>query len=151
MKLTALAEDLSAKIATAQDNETREQIIKDWFLAQQEAVVAMYAEQDTIPIVRNQVAPGDLAIGDYVFVSRWSDCDPADPWAVGHISEIGENFIVVGDVSPRWWRKAMRITEEQGRSIIEQYPLMEANLASFNYKTIAQIFGMSVTSNSIES
>lgn len=151
MNLTELAEDLSAKIESAQDNETRQQVIKDWLFNQQEAVVAMYAQQDTIPIVRNLAAPGDLAIGDYVFASRWSDCDPGDPWAVGHVSEIGSNYVVVGDVSPRGWRKAMRITAEQGQRIIEQYPPMEANRAAINYKAIAQVFGIPVTSASRES
>lgn len=94
------------------------------------------------PIIVNLPAPGDLAVGDYVFASRWSDCDPGDPWAVGHVSALGEGFVVVGEVSPRHWPKAMRITPEQGRSIVEQYPDMERNWQAFNYQGIAQVFGM---------
>jgi hypothetical protein len=96
---------------------------------------------DAAPLIVNQAAPGDLEVGDYVFASRWSDCDPCDPWAVGHVSELGPNFVVVGDASPRHWPKAMSIDHEQGNRIIEQYPPMEKVGAPLNYLAIARIFG----------
>jgi hypothetical protein len=99
-------------------------------------------EPEEAPIVTNQRAPKDLAIGDYVFASRWSDCDPGDPWAVGHVSEIGEGFVVVGDVTPRRFPCAMRITAEQGTSIIAHYPGMEKNYQPRNYRAIARVFGI---------
>jgi hypothetical protein len=144
MNLTELAQDLATRIEHAQDNKAREQIIHDWLLAQQEKIVEMYEQQNTVQIVVNQAAPGNLAVGDYVFASRWSDCDPSDPWVVGHISEVGSNFVVVGEVSPRYWPKAMKISAEQGQHIIEQYPHMEGNRDSLNYKKIAQVFGIDV-------
>lgn len=99
-------------------------------------------EEEEAPLVVNQAAPGDLTVGDYVFASRWSDCDPGDPWAVGHVSEIGAGFVVVGDVSPRRWPKAMRISAEQGRRIVESYPGMEANYEPQSYEAIARVFGI---------
>ena len=36
-------------------------------------------EVEPVPIVKNIKAPSDLAVGDYVFASRWSDCSPGDP------------------------------------------------------------------------
>jgi hypothetical protein len=98
--------------------------------------------EEDVPLVVNHAAPGDLSVGDYVFASRWSDCDPGDPWVVGHVSEIGAGFVVVGEVTQRRWTKAMRISEEQGRRIIEQYPIMEVNYRPQNYRGIALVFGV---------
>lgn len=98
-------------------------------------------EEDNRPIIRNQKAPGDLVIGDYVFASRWGDCDPGDPWHVGHVTEIGEDFVVVGDVSQRCWANAMKITPDQGKSIVERFSDMEKNWVRNNYKEIADVFG----------
>lgn len=100
------------------------------------------AQDEETPIIVNPKAPGDLAVGDYVFASRWSDCDHSDPWVVGHVSEIGPNFVVVGDASQRRFPHAMRITAEQGRRIIEQYPPLERAHAPLDYKLIASIFGV---------
>lgn len=94
------------------------------------------------PQVVNQDAPGDLRIGEYVFASRWSDCDPGDPWNVGHVSEIGDGFIVCGDASPRRWPKAMRITKEQGARICAEFPILEETNPS-DYAAIAEVFGVS--------
>lgn len=97
-------------------------------------------------LVVNKPAPCDLTIGEYVFASRWSDCDPSDPWAVGHATEIGPDFVVVGDVNQRRWRKAMRISKEQGQNIIELYPSMERCYIPQKYKAIARVFGKRVRS-----
>lgn len=94
------------------------------------------------PVVTNQNAPGSLAIGDYVFASRWGDCDPGDPWVVGHISELGADFVVIGEVNKRRWPRAMLITHEQGRRIVEQYPLLEENWRPRNFEEIARVFGI---------
>lgn len=99
-------------------------------------------DEDKQPIVRNQKAPGNLKVGDYVFASRWGDCDPGDPWHVGHVTEIGEDFVVVGDVSQRCWANAMIITPEQGKSIVERFPDMEKNWVRNNYEAIADVFGV---------
>lgn len=141
MSLIELAEDLASKVEAAGDAAARRETIKAWLLAQKDALEAMYEEED-VPLVVNQQAPGDLAVGDYVFASSWSYCDPGDPWAVGHVSEIGPDFVVVGDVNQRRWPKAMRISHEQGRSIVELYPSMERDYVPRNYKAIARVFGV---------
>jgi len=91
------------------------------------------------PIVRNKKVTGDVKVGDYVFVSRWDDCDPADPWYVGHVSEVHVGYILVGG-SKRGWERAMHITEEQGQRILAQYPVMEDN-RPVSYIDISKIFG----------
>lgn len=99
------------------------------------------------PIVLNCEAPGDLKPGDYVFASRWSDCDPGDPWEVGFVSEVGvypesmtkAGYVVLQGGSRRWGR-AMRITPEQGLRICEQFPSMER--LPQDYDAIARVFGI---------
>lgn len=145
MRLVNLVEDLAAKVEATSDAAARRGVIKEWLLAQKDALEEMYEEEDR-PLVVNQPAPGDLVVGDYVFASRWSDCDPGDPWAVGHISELGRIFVVVADASQRHWPKAMRISHEQGRRIVEQYPPMEDNYKPRNYKAIARVFGVQIGS-----
>lgn len=141
MKLADLVEDLAAKVEAASDAAAKREAIKGWLLAQKDALDEMYEEEDR-PIVVNQPAPGDLAVGDYVFASRRADCDPCDPWCVGHVSELGPDFVVVGDASQRRWPKAMRISNEQGRRIIEHYPSMEDGYKPRDFRAIALVFGM---------
>lgn len=90
------------------------------------------------PVVINHPAPGDLKRGDYVFASRWGDCDPGDPWEVGFVSIVGENYVVLS--SSRRWPKAMRITPEQGHRICAQYPGMEG--MPLDHEAIANVFGV---------
>lgn len=102
------------------------------------------------PQVVNPKAPGDLVVGDYVFGSRWSDCDPGDPWFVGHVAEIHlsppehavpyPGYVVLAE-SPRRWPHAMRITPEQGARIVAEFPRMERELRDFS--AIARVFGLS--------
>lgn len=70
----------------------------------------------------------DFSIGDYVFVSRWSDCDPNDPWALGFIGgfpDEGRLTICEQDgsrikgVGVRTWPYAFKVTEELGHRMIE--------------------------------
>lgn len=111
----------------------------------------MHTEQDEeTPIVVNPKAPGDLAVGDYVFASRWSDCDWCDPWYVGHIAEIHRfapeyavpypGYVVLREAPHRRWPHAMRLTAEQGKKIIEQYPRLEREFRPLDYKLVASIF-----------
>jgi hypothetical protein len=90
------------------------------------------------PIIRNPPAPGDLEVGDYVFASRWSDCDPGDPWSVGFVSEVGEGYVVLAGRSYRRFPRAMAITPEQGRRIMEEYPALEHKPQ--DYEVIARVF-----------
>jgi len=67
-------------------------------------------------------------IGDYVFVSRWLDGDPHDPWYVSTLKEIlidkrGTYFKVDG--SEIWWKHIKSITKEEGEEIIRTYPMLE--------------------------
>lgn len=108
------------------------------------------SDEEAHPIIVNLKAPGDLQVGDYVFASRWSDCDPGDPWHVGHVSEIGEGFVVIGEISGRRWKNAMRITPEQGKRIVEHYPAMERNYTGLDYKAIAEIFGAAIAASTAQ-
>lgn len=79
----------------------------------------------------NQVG---LGIGDYVWVTRWKDQDPNDPWYVGYIQEIDqgrEDFCV--KVGNRWWNSwnCKKITGEQGKAILRTYPPLEKQKGLF--------------------
>jgi len=67
-----------------------------------------------------------LQIGDYVFVTRWGDADPNDPWAVGFLSEIaiikGIDFYKIPN-SNRLWHHCKRITKKRGEKILLEYPM----------------------------
>ena len=69
-----------------------------------------------------------MNINDYVFVSKWSDEDPNDPWYVGFITEIGKDsrgyFFKVQD-SNRYWRHCRKITKEEGDIILSTFPDLE--------------------------
>lgn len=60
-----------------------------------------------------------IKIGDYVHASRWSDQDPNDPWCVGVVTEIRGDYIVVGKYSNRLWPRWVKITAEEGLSILK--------------------------------
>jgi len=106
---------------------------------------AMETPQVVIPKV-----PGDLVVGDYVFASRWSDCNPGDPWCVGHVAEIHlsapeqavpyPGYVVLAEGSYRRWPHAMRITLEQGARIIAELPRMEKEPRDFG--AVARVFGL---------
>ena len=84
-------------------------------------------------VINSSAAESDVTIGDYVFASRWPDCDWNDPWAVGFVSFIGKNFIEVDDgdggsiggVGRRGWRHCMKITGCVGAKIVAEYPRLE--------------------------
>ena len=71
-----------------------------------------------------------IVVGDYVWVTRWSDQDPNDPWHVGYVQETGlpglDSFYI--KVNNRWWKHYMKITEEQGLAILRTYPSLEKNI-----------------------
>jgi hypothetical protein len=87
---------------------------------------------------KNIAAPSDLKIGDYVFASRWKDCDPGDPWRVGYIDAVGPNWVSL-DGTGRRFPNAMKLTPEQAERIIAQYPGLEGT-RGIPYKTIYEIF-----------
>ena len=71
---------------------------------------------------------GPISIGHYVFVSKYSDCDPMDPWAVGFLCSYGIDgrgkFYEV-DSSKYRYRHCKKITKETGDSIINEFPKIE--------------------------
>lgn len=91
---------------------------------------------------KNIAAPSDLKVGDYVFASRWTDCDPGDPWRIGNVAEIGPNWISF-EFNGRRYPNAMRITAEQAERIITQYPALENRRGPLPYKAILDIFNPS--------
>jgi len=137
MSLNELARDLATIVGAAGDVEQRCEVIKKWLLANKTDVLDMYEEENQ-PLVRNIEAPSNLAVGDYVFASRWGDCHPCDPWATGNISSIGEHHVMVGG---RRYPYARRISFEQGNRIAEHFPQMEKLGAPPDYEVIAQVFG----------
>lgn len=64
-------------------------------------------------------------VGDYVFASRYSDCDWNDPWKVGVVTRVSDlgHYISIGDFGI--WKYAMPITKEQGDNVILRYPHLE--------------------------
>jgi len=105
-----------------------------------------------VPQVINQKVSNDLKVGDYVFASRWSDCDPGDPWAVGHIAEVHmadggkatpyPGHVTLSEMPHRSWPHAMRITQEQGQRIVTEMPKMESQKRDFS--KVAEVFGVQV-------
>jgi hypothetical protein len=63
-------------------------------------------------------------LGDYVLASKYSDCDPKDPWRVGYVVRIIQDAkgttYVVGEKDGTWsdfreYKHARRITHDEGR------------------------------------
>ncbi len=70
-------------------------------------------------------------IGDYVFVSRWSDGDPNDPWHVGFLERVTKHS--VEDVyqvkeSLRVYPNCRHLTKAQGERIVREYPDLEGSV-----------------------
>ena len=65
-----------------------------------------------------------IKLGDYVFVSRWSDGDLNDPWYVGFLKEMGEdnrgNFYKVEeqDNMDHIYRHCIKLTKKDGEKIL---------------------------------
>jgi len=63
-----------------------------------------------------------VKIGDYVFVSKYSDKDPYDPWNIGLICEYGVDtighFYKVN--AGRQYRHVWKIEEEEAKLWIQQ-------------------------------
>ncbi len=72
-----------------------------------------------------QIVSDSFSVGDYVFVSKYGDADPNDPWHVGIVNEIGidhkGSFIRIYDTGVRTWRNAVKIDKEAGDSILSAY------------------------------
>jgi len=80
--------------------------------------------------LRKHIVSGSFSIGDYVFVSKWSDADPNDPWYVSFISEINidkTHITYKVEGSNRVWANCRKITSEEGRKICDEYPKRELN------------------------
>lgn len=68
------------------------------------------------------VVSGSFSVGDYVFLSKYRDADPNDPWYVGTADEIGIDhkggFIRCHEAGARTWRNAIKINKETGDKIL---------------------------------
>ncbi len=69
----------------------------------------------------------DFNIGDYVYVTKYSDADPNDPWAIGCIDEIGKDqrggFIRIYEHGVRPWRYAIKISKKEGELLLKSLKL----------------------------
>lgn len=64
--------------------------------------------------------------GDYVFACHWGDALAGDPWYVGFVQcvihySIGYRVRIKGDQTNRDWRRAKKITKEQGEYILKNF------------------------------
>ena len=88
----------------------------------------------------------DVKVGDYVFATRWSDCDWNDPWAVGFVCEIGRNYVRVDDgdggliegVGTRCWRYCQHVSGAVGAEIVTRYPGLEGT--AFDSEVALEIY-----------
>ena len=80
--------------------------------------------------------PGNFKVGDYVFACRWSDADWNDPWGIGFVSELGDNYVrlsnkdgsQIPELGVRAFRNAIIITAAQAEQILSEYPARERSL-----------------------
>ncbi len=70
-------------------------------------------------------------IGSYCFFSRWSDEDPNDPWYVGILEEIQDDYEPNNYYKPenfhRVFPNCRRISREEGEYILNTYPQLEGH------------------------
>lgn len=69
-----------------------------------------------------------VSLDDYVLATKYSDCDPQDPWRVGFVVRIitdkrGETYII-GEQDGTWsdfreYKHAKKITADEGRAWLE--------------------------------
>ena len=68
------------------------------------------------------IVSGSFSVGDYVFLSKYSDSDPNEPWYIGLIDEIGLDrkggFIRCYEAGQRCWRNAIKIDKETGDMLL---------------------------------
>jgi hypothetical protein len=78
----------------------------------------------------------EINTGDYVFASRWSDCDPNDRWTIGFVLEKTESkHYIVGNkdgslipgVQRIQFRHAEKITSELGDRLCQEMPKLEGS------------------------
>ena len=76
-----------------------------------------------------------IDIGDYVLATRWPDEDPNDPWAVGFVVGIHADWgVMVSDhnckpiqgIGLRWFSNARKISADDGKKIVKEWPRLEA-------------------------
>ncbi len=71
-------------------------------------------------------------IGDYVLATKFSDGDPGDAWAVGHLNEIKDGRFFVGNNDTHSFRHGgyagdcMRISGEVGAWLLQNARILEA-------------------------
>ena len=67
----------------------------------------------------------NVKMGDYVFLAKYSDKDPYDPWYVGFIIEHGQDkrgpYYRTEQNDKRLFRHVWKVTGEEGTELINNY------------------------------
>ena len=79
------------------------------------------------PVRGVAVEESSVKLGDYVLATRWGDCGPSDPWAVGFVSEVGAHYVLIDGVGHRAYRYILPISGEAGSWIVRDYPSYEGD------------------------
>lgn len=68
-----------------------------------------------------------MNVGDYCHAHRWSDKDPADPWAVGYLRAMhifkDKTYYEIDSIA-RWFPHCEVITEAEGNEILSRNKLI---------------------------
>lgn len=86
-------------------------------------------EEPQSPCIDSRISPiqdiNDFELGQYLFVTKFQDANPNDPWYVGLVDEIGRDlrgpYVRFYDAGIRKWRNALAICKDEGRVIIDRY------------------------------
>ena len=94
-----------------------------------------------------------LAKGDYVLATKYSDGDPGDQYAVGYfhsmLPKLGGDRYMVTDNSGKpfrmnGFRRAERITDAEGRWMIERFPQFQPFVLEEDDRGDAAVVGKSL-------
>ena len=93
------------------------------------------AHTENVIVTIPRVGEGESFVeGDYVFACKYSDCGPSDGWAVGTVGWIDAEKGIInvvdseGDnIGRRYFKCAIKVTEEQAKRILGEYPGWEGH------------------------
>lgn len=114
-------------------------------------------DNKTLTFTNPTVASQNLKVHDYVYVSRWSDCDPNDAWAVGFVTIVNDDYIKIKDaegnpisnVADRRWKYGIKIPGMLGPLLLEELPKLRNG--PFNPSDIYKLFqSFNIVNNSNE-
>ena len=89
-------------------------------------------------INNNTISQPPVKIGDYVFASRWIDCDPNDPWAIGIVTSVIKDtnsrmYVTIGNldgelipkIGSKMFKNVILISRKLGKELCEIMPGLE--------------------------